>query len=104
MRFDKDILTQWNGVTSYIGIQCMQRIIRDDYCWIHILDFQIGPDTFGRRFYPSGTSEAFAQPWQTLYQQFNKWHKKKNKKKTLHILTRNATRGCGEGSVGWLLS
>ena len=38
--------------------------------------------------------------WQTHAPTFNKWHKKKKKKKvTLHILTHDAMQGCGSTSL-----
>ena len=37
--------------------------------------------------------------WRTHAPTFNKWHKKKKKKKTLHILTHGAIWGCGLTSL-----
>ena len=37
--------------------------------------------------------------WHVHAPTFNKWHKKKNKKVTLHILTHGAMRGCGLTSL-----
>ena len=45
---------------------------------------------------PLGLPEAM---WQMHAPTFNKWHKKKKKKKTLHMLTHGAMRGCGLTSL-----
>ena len=49
------------------------------------------------RFYMSTSHLAFPDNVaKSIYQQFNKWHKKKKKKKkTLHILIHGAMWGCG---------